>query len=132
LFARPQPQSRRYLDRHDRPRRLKAQFFAILTLLAGAGYLLWVHWALNWAHPVVAGLFLAAEIACLSLFVLATQHIWRLRFKPPEGLPAVEPYSVDVFIATCGEPFRIVATTLRAAAAMDWNGPVLTSCLFCH
>lgn len=124
MATRATPAYRRYYEAEDRPRRLKAQALSILALLAGAGYLWWVWLSLNMSYPTAALLFLAAEVSCLLLFFFSTLHIWRLRFKPAQGLPMREPRSVDIFIPTCGEPLEVVGKTMQAAAGIQWHGPL--------
>jgi cellulose synthase (UDP-forming) len=115
---------RRFGEREDRPRRIKARVFSLLTLLSGALYLLWLSRNLNWAHPGMATTFYLAEVLCLGLFVVAMLDTWRLRFKPPEALEPEHPWSVDVFVPVCGEPMDIVRRTLEAAAGIRWHGPL--------
>ena len=76
---------RRFMEDSDRTRRLSARFFALLTVASGLYYIVWAFGAVNPAYPVISGLFLAAEICCLGLFVLASIGVWRLRFKPELG-----------------------------------------------
>jgi cellulose synthase (UDP-forming) len=118
-----QGKARRFNDAGDRVRRLFARFFAFLTFVAGGYYIVWAFSAVNPAHPVMSGLFLAAEICCLALFMIATVGVWRLRFKPEQGLPPDHPYSVDIFIPVCGEPAEVIRATFDAAQAIRWNGP---------
>jgi cellulose synthase (UDP-forming) len=115
---------RRYGEKEDRPRRLRAQALSLFTILTGTGYLVWVSQALNHAHPLVGAGFFASEAACLLLFTLAASSLWRLRFKPAESPTADRTYSVDVFVPVCGEALPVVAKTLRAAKAIRWDGPL--------
>lgn len=107
---------RRYGEEADRTRRLLAQGFSLLTLLSGLGYLAWLVWSLDPTHPIVGGLFLAAEIGALILFITTATSNWTLRFKRPEGLEVEGDYDVDLFVTVCGEPLSIVRRTLEAAA----------------
>ena len=119
-------QTRRWGRRHneiaDSLRRRFARFFAFLTLATGLYYVVWAFGAVNPNYPVAASLFLAAEISCLTLFAFATIGVWRLRFKPPAGLPPERASTVDVFIPVCGEPLSVVEATFDAAAAIRWPG----------
>ena len=116
---------RRYMDREDRPRRLRTHVYALATLLAGAFYLVWAFGHGNAEHPAWTGVFLGAETVCLAIFGLATATFWRLRYKPPEGLgPSGDSRSVDVFVTTAGEPLEVLEPTLRAAAKLDHDGPL--------
>lgn len=118
----PREHALRYRDREDRRTLVGSRLLALATLLAGAGYIAWLFATVNRAHPVMAVAFIAAEIACLLLFVAATFTVWRLRFKPEEGLPPTHSSSVDVFVTVCGEPTPVVAATLDAASAIEWDG----------
>ncbi len=106
----------------DRPRRIAARAFAVLTIASGLYYIVWAFGAVNPAHPVMSRLFLAAEICCLGLFVLASIGVWHLRFKPELGLPPDRAYSVDVFVPVCGEPLAVIQHTLESAQAIRWHG----------
>lgn len=125
LFAPEKLPYRRYYDREDRGRRLRAQMFAILTLLAGTAYLVWAFLHANLDHPGWSGAFLAAEIFALVLFAAASVSFWRLRYKPPEGIdPKGRVYSVDVFVTTCGEPYEMIRETLQGVAGIRYEGDV--------
>lgn len=115
---------RRYGERADRPRRLRAQALSLVTIVTGVAYLGWVVGAVNRAHPLVGAGFLLSEAACLLLFTLAASSLWRLRFKPAESPAADRVYSIDVFVPVCGEPVPVVTKTLRAATQIRWNGPL--------
>lgn len=114
--------ARRYGEREDRSRRLKARILALLALTSGAVYLIWVMTVLDPAHPWMGGAFVAAELACLGLFALATLELWHLRYKSPEGVPLERHPSVDVFVTVCGESPQVVRRTLRAVARIRWRG----------
>ncbi len=115
----------RYRDIEDRGALIRARLLAFATLLTGLAYLTWLLFALNRAHPVVATAFYLAEVICFLLFIVATFTVWRLRYKPEEGLPIEEPSSVDVFITVCREPIEVVTTTIEAATDIDWPGPLV-------
>jgi cellulose synthase (UDP-forming) len=122
--AREDGRKRRFMDQEDRSRRIKAQVLCVVTIVTGLGYLGWIVFALNPAHPFLGVGFLASEAACLTLFACASSTMWRLRFKPEASPTPDRDYSVDVFVPTCGEPIEVVAKTLRACKAIRWNGPV--------
>ena len=115
---------RRFGDREDRGRRLRAQALALFAILTGLLYLHWVWRTMNWEHPVIAGAFLFAETCSLLLFAAAAAGAWRLRFKPAETTVAATPVPVDVLITTCGEPLDIVTRTIEAATKITWIGPL--------
>lgn len=116
--------ARRYRDREDRARRLKAQLMCLLTIVTGLGYLAWIVFAMNPEHPLLGIGFLMAEAACLTLFACASSTMWHLRFKPQESPKPDRDYAVDVFVPCCGEPIEVIAKTLRACKALDWSGPL--------
>ncbi len=118
----PTCKSRRFRDCEDKPRRLVAQFFALLTILSGSGYIYWIIATFNRQHPVAGWIFIFAEFCCLGLFIVATLGLWRLRFKPLEGRPPDKSYSVDVFVTTYDEDMRYLSKTLPAAAAIEYEG----------
>lgn len=115
---------RRHGDREDRVRRLRAQGLAMLTLVTGVLYLLWLWFAINWQHPVIGSVFIGAELVSFALFALATAGAWRMRFKPPETPMPAAPVPVDVFVTVCGEPLQVIARTVAGAAAIEWTGEV--------
>lgn len=120
----PREHALRYRDREDRRTLIGSRLLALATMIAGSGYIAWLFTTVNRRHPWMAGTFIAAEIACLLLFLTASFVVWRLRFKPEEGLPIFKPESVDVLITVCGEPLDIVGATLEAASAIHWDGPL--------
>jgi len=48
--------------------------------------------------------------------------VWRLRFKPPAGLPPEHDPSVDIFITVCGEPPEVVERSLASVSRLYWPG----------
>lgn len=118
---------RRYHERLDRPRRIRARVLAVLTIVSGAVYLWWLTGNLSEAGGGGMSVgFVAAEVIALLVFVIATVDFWGLRYKRPEGLDVEEKYDVDVFIPTAGEELRIVAPVLRAASNIRWEHGDLT------
>lgn len=111
---------RRYYDREDRPRRLRAQLFSLCTLLSGGVYLAWLSQQAWQRQTFPTYLFLAAEAAAYFLLGVLALDVWRLRFHRPEGLVPDRPYAVDVFVTCCGEPLEVVQTTLRAVQRLDY------------
>jgi cellulose synthase (UDP-forming) len=122
LFAPETIQYRRFGDERDRGRRLRAQGLVFFTIFTGLSYLCWVVTLLNWRHPVVAGAFLTAEVACFLLFVFASAGAWRLRFKPVHTSLTPSTAAVDVLVTVCGEPVNVVERTLAAVRDIEWNG----------
>lgn len=114
--------SQRFRDCEDRPRRLKAQFFSILTIFTGAYYIYWIITSVNKEHSLVAFFFILAEISCWMLFIFSTIGLWRLRFKPEEGIPVTLSGSVDIFIPTYSEPLKYLKMTIRAASRIEYSG----------
>ena len=118
----PREHTHRYNDEQDRRAVIRARLLAIGTVAAGLAYLIWLFFSLNPHHPWMGGAFLFAEVMCLLLFVTASFTVWRLRYKPPEGLPLEHPTSVDIFVTACGEPLAVVQRTLRGVAGIEWPG----------
>jgi len=112
---------RRYREREDRGRRLRALSFSFLTLALGGVYLLWVG-RLVFRQPGWQDvLFLAAEVLAYLLLVLLANDVWHLRFHQPEGLEPAAAYGVDVFVPCCGEPLQVIGATLRAIKEISYN-----------
>lgn len=112
---------RRYLDLEDRPRRLAAQYFSLLTLVSGAIYLGWLGRLVFRLGGWQDILFLGAESLAYLLLACLAFDIWRLRFHRPEGLELGNRPAVDVFVTYCGEPYEIIETTLKAVRAIDYQ-----------
>lgn len=112
---------RRYKDWEDRPRRLRAQFWCLLTLVTGSAYLTWL------AHQVWQGwsfhtfLFFALEASALFLIGVLAIDLWYQRFHHPDGLPLEQTFSVDVFVTCCGEPLEVIRTTLTAVQKLSYS-----------
>ncbi len=115
---------RRYGEAEDRPRKIRAQITSILAIASGVVYFVLLPGSLNQDAPVVSAAFVVAELSCLFLLILATTNVWTLRFKPPEGLPAEYPSTIDVLITVCDEPMPVVERSLRTAAELRWDGPL--------
>jgi cellulose synthase (UDP-forming) len=112
---------RRYLDLEDRPRRLAAQNFSLLTLICGGIYLAWLGRLVCRTRGWQDILFLAAEILAFTLLFFLAFDIWRLRFHRPEGLAIETPYPVDIFVTYCGEPYEVVRTTLKSVSRINYK-----------
>jgi cellulose synthase (UDP-forming) len=112
---------RRYREREDRGRRLRALCFSFLTLALGGVYLLWVGRLVFHDPGWQDVLFLAAEVLAYLLLVLLANDVWHLRFHQPDGLEPTAAYAVDVFVPCCGEPLKVIGTTLRAIKEISYN-----------
>ncbi|OPX20553.1 MAG: hypothetical protein BZ151_03405 [Desulfobacca sp. 4484_104] len=112
---------RRYLDFEDRPRRLRAQFFSLLTLTSGGFYLYWLGGQAYQTGELQAYVFLAAELLAYFLLLPLAFDVWHLRCHRPDGLRGRCNYSVDVFITCCGEPLPIIQTTLLAVKKLNYE-----------
>jgi len=110
---------RRYLDLQDRPRRLRASIFSLLTLILGGAYLLWLSHLVLQNREALDFFFLAAEILSFVLLALLGVDVWNRRGHRPEGLSHRRTWSVDVFVPCCGEPLEVIGTTLRAVTQVD-------------
>jgi cellulose synthase (UDP-forming) len=118
----PRSHSLRYGDRADRRALISARILALSAVLAGVAYLLWLSVTINWYHPWVGAAFLAAETYCFILLLTASFTVWKLRYKPPEGLPLLEYPPVDIFVPVCGEPAAVITATLDAVRKIEWHG----------
>ena len=123
-FYPERPPYRRFGDKEDRSRRLKARVLSLLTIASGLVYLVWLPRVLNPEHPLMSGAFLAAEVLCFGLFFVAVIDTWRMRFKPQAGIELEADYSVDVFVPVCGESIEIIRRTLEGVREIQWRGPI--------
>lgn len=115
------PPYRRFLELKDRPRRLKAQAFSLLTLALGATYLIWIGRLVFINQQWQDFLFLAAETLSFLLLSLLAVNVCHLRFHRPEGLKSLEDQAVDIFVPCCGEPFKVIQATLRAVKRISYQ-----------
>jgi cellulose synthase (UDP-forming) len=119
LFGR-QPYQR-FQEREDRRRRLLAQTFTFLALIAGILYIIWHYFHINWNIWFISVPFFAAEVIGLLLFLNFSFTSWYPRFHNPQGIVTDKDFTVDIFITTCGEPFDLILTTIRAAVAIEYE-----------
>jgi cellulose synthase (UDP-forming) len=113
--------SRRYKDSVLSPLRKKNRVLYTLTLLAGIVYLQWLFRVLDWGHPVVAGLFVLAELICFVCILVWADMLSEERLHPPEGMDwNGEMPDVDLLITVCFEPIEVVRPTLEAVAKIDY------------
>lgn len=110
----------RYREKEDRPRRLMGQALCLAAVFLGQDYLVWHYRYLNWTTWYVSVPFFWAECLSLTSFGFFTLISWYPRFHDPQGLLLDKPFSVDIFITTCGEPLDIVRKTLVATAAINY------------
>ncbi len=105
---------RRYLDFPDRPRRLRAHAFSLLTLFLGLAYVFWLaRLALRNSEATLL-LFLVAESLSFLLLWLLALDVWQLRGHRPEGLSPDRRWSVDILVPCSTEPLEVIRTTLQA------------------
>jgi len=109
---------KRYLELEDRSRRVQAQVFSVLAILATLVYLGWTLKVLNFGNWWLSAPFFLSEVAGLLIFLFFSVITWYPRYHKPEGLVVERDFSVDILITTCGEPFEIVSETVRAAVAI--------------
>ncbi|MDP3183480.1 MAG: cellulose synthase catalytic subunit [Desulfobaccales bacterium] len=110
---------RRFLELKDRSRRLWAQTFSLVTLILGLTYLIWVGRLVLRNRQWQDFLFLAAESLSFLLLFLLAFDIWHLRYHRPEGCKPLKDQAVDIFVPCCGEPFKIIKTTLAAVRGIS-------------
>jgi len=111
---------RRYKEMEDRPRRLRALFFSLLTLILGTAYILWVGLVVCKNPGIQDVLFLSAEALAFLLLAILAVDVWHLRFHAPAGIMPTAAYPVDIFVPCCGEPLEVIRTTLRAVAEITY------------
>lgn len=111
----------RYGEKEDRLRRLSGQLLSIAAVILGAYYLCWHFRFINWSIWYISVPFFCAEVIGWLLFISFSLVSWYPRRHLPEGLPIEQPFAVDVFIATCGEPLEILSRTLMAAKEIDYS-----------
>lgn len=99
-----------------------AQIMSTITYLTGLVYLAWAVTYYTPEHAAIAWVYIIAEALCLWLFLMATASVWRLRFKPAEGVELDRPYDVDVLLPTCNEPINVIETTMKALSEVLWKG----------
>lgn len=113
---------RRYRDREDRSRRIRAQVTAVAGGLATLVYFGWLLTVLNLQVWWLAVPFILAELVALGVYASFFAVSWYPRYHRPEGVPVESSvYTVDVLVTTCGEPYHVVARTLREAVAIDYE-----------
>jgi len=115
------PPHRRYLDLRDRPRRLRAQAFSILTLVLGLAYLFWLSRLTVRNSAAAYLLFLTAESLSFLLLWLLVFDAWHLRSHRPEGLSPDRQWAVDIFVPCSREPFEVIRTTLQAVKRIAYE-----------
>ncbi len=112
---------RRFLELKDRSRRLWAQVFSLAALILGLVYLIWVGRLVCRNHQWQDFLFLAAETLSFLLLSLLAFDIWHLRYHRPGGLGPLTDQAVDIFVPYCGEPLKIIKTTLEAVKRISYS-----------
>ena len=115
------PPHRRYLDLQDRPRRLRAQAFSLLTLVLGLAYLIWLSRLIVRNSAAAYLLFLTAESLSFLLLWLLVFDVWHLRSHRPEGLNPDRRWAVDIFVPCSSEPFEVIRTTLQAVKRIAYE-----------
>jgi cellulose synthase (UDP-forming) len=113
---------RRHLDREDRVRRIRAQVTAVGGGVATLVYVGWLLTVLNMDVWWLGLPFILAELVALGVYVSFFAVSWYPRYHRPEGMPVDSSvYTVDVLVTTCGEPYEVVARTLREAVAIHYE-----------
>ena len=112
--------NQRYLDRLDRPRRLRAAGFSMVTLILGALYLGWIGNLVLNSRQIQDVAFFGAEFLSFLLLSLLAFNVWHLRGHRPEGPEAPRNFTVDLLIPCCGEPLEVIRTTLMAVHQISY------------
>jgi cellulose synthase (UDP-forming) len=109
---------------HDAELSKKARANAVLfviTVICAVSYLVWAFLHVDYQSWYVGIPYLLAEVICFGSLLLWSGMMMHRREHPPSGLPLQEaPPPVDVIVTCCGEPYRVIEKTLRAAASMDY------------
>ncbi|MGE5302608.1 MAG: glycosyltransferase [Alphaproteobacteria bacterium] len=87
----------------------------------GLIYIVWFSSVINWDVWYVSVPFVFAEIAGLLTSTFFAIIIWYPRYHRPEGLSWNHTPTVDVFIATCGEPITVLQHTIAAANQLRYR-----------
>jgi cellulose synthase (UDP-forming) len=111
----------RYLEKEDRGRRLIGQILSMIAVIMGFFYLIWHFRLINWSIAYISLPFFLAESIGWLLFASFAFVAWYPRFHLPEGIPIPRPFTVDIFISTCGEPLDILTQTAAGALAIDYE-----------
>ena len=111
----------RYYEKEDRRRRLLAQIYSLLAVLASVVYLVWLFTRLNLDVWWLSLPYYLCELAGLAGFISFAFVCWYPRYHREEGLPVEETRPVDVFVTVCGEPFGIVSETILAATRIQYE-----------
>ena len=123
----PQGRERRYKDEVLAPLRRKNRILYTLTIFVGAVYLQWLFRMLDWNHPVMAGLFVLAELICFVCILVWADMLAEERLHPRETMPWKGKLpDVDLLITVCNEPMEIVRPTLEAVARIDYPHLIVT------
>lgn len=118
---------RRYKDEVLAPLRRKNRILYTLTIILGAVYLQWLFRMLDWGHPVMAGLFVVAELICFVCILVWADMLAEERLHPKETMPWKGKLpDVDLLITVCNEPIEIVQPTLEAVAKIDYPHLIVT------
>jgi hypothetical protein len=104
---------RRYLDRTDRARRLRASAFSLLTLALGLVYLLWIGRLVLKARQLHAFVFVGAEILSFLLLSRLALDVWHLRGHRPDGMQNMDIFPGTSSSPSAGNPWRSSGPPLR-------------------
>lgn len=80
--------------------KISARLLALSTTLLGVFHFAWIVGTRNHAHPYMSAAFLAAEVACLALFIVSTMTVWKLLYKPRRRARLLISSLVDVINAS--------------------------------
>ena len=104
-----------------RARHRRAQVSALIALGAGLVYLGWLGRLVLLSRGAPDLAFFAAEGLSYLLLCLLSYSVWRLHGPPADQPVAPGSFSVDIFVACCGEPLEVIATTLRSLERLDYQ-----------
>jgi cellulose synthase (UDP-forming) len=103
------------------PHRPWAQAFSLTALALGLVYLVWLGRLVLVSRSSPDIFFFAAEFLSYLLLGLLSYSTWSLRGPFPSNLESKARLSVDIFVPCCGEPFKIIKTTLEAVGRITYH-----------
>lgn len=99
------------------PSRTITRVLVVLSVIATGLYVGWWLVPGHAANPVLFAMLAAAELFTVGHLIGLWQAVWSQRIHLPP--PGTERFTVDVFIATYGEPLPELHRTIQAAVGMD-------------
>lgn len=109
--------TQRRMPEVDWPSRTVTRLLVVLSVVATGLYVGWWLVVGHVGNPVLFAMLAAAELFTVGHLVGVWQAVWSQRINLPP--PGTRGFTVDVFIATYGEPLPELHRTIQAAVGMD-------------